>query len=105
MNPEPVIETQSRPARGYTVRMSEFLDSRRGKMFGIAEVIALVGSCFVLTLVLLSYLYFLVPARSKVASLKNDRQQTVTNLETLEQTRRHRDDLKGERRSHCYKSE
>jgi Tfp pilus assembly protein PilO len=64
--------------------MSEFLDSRRGKMFGIAEVVALVGSCFVLTLVLLSYLYFLVPARSRVSSLKADRQQTLTNLETLD---------------------
>jgi hypothetical protein len=83
MNPEPTIETQTRAARGYTVRMSEFLDSRRGKMFGIAEVVALVGSCFILTMVLLSYLYFLVPARSRVASLKNDRQQTLTNLETL----------------------
>ena len=71
-------------ARGFNVRMSEFFDSRRGKMFGIAEVVALVGSCVVLTLVLLSYLYFLVPARSKVASLKTDRQQTLTNLETLD---------------------
>lgn len=84
MNGEPQMETQSRPARGYTVRMSEFLDSRRGKMFGIAEVVALVGSCFVLTLVLLSNLYFLVPARSRVSSLKTDRQQTLTNLETLD---------------------
>jgi len=84
MNPEPQMETQSRTARGYTVRMNEFLASRRGKMFGIAEVVALVGSCFVLTLVLLSYLYFLVPARSRVASLKTDRQQTLTNLETLD---------------------
>jgi hypothetical protein len=84
MNPEPQIETQTRPVRGYKVRMSDFLDSRRGKMFGVAEVVALVGSCFVLTLVLLSNLYFLVPARSKVASLKNDRQQTLTNLETLD---------------------
>jgi Tfp pilus assembly protein PilO len=83
MNPEPTMETQSRPARGYTVRMSDFLNSRRGKMFGIAEVVALVGSCFIFTLVLLSNLYFLVPARSRVASLNNDRQQTLTNLETL----------------------
>jgi len=84
MNPEANIGTPSNSARGFTVRMSEFLDSRRGKMFGIAEVIALVGSCFVLTLVLLSYLYFFVPARSKVASLTNDRQQTLTNLDTLD---------------------
>jgi len=84
MNPEPQMVPQSRPAPGYTVRMSEFLASRRGKMFGIAEVVALLGSCFVLTLVLLSYLYFLVPARSRVSSLKTDRQQTLTNLETLD---------------------
>ena len=83
MNPEVKMETQSTRARGYTLRMTEFLNSRRGKMFGIAEAVALVGSCFVLALVLLSYLYFLVPARSKVSSLANDKQQTLTNLETL----------------------
>ena len=83
MNPETTVGTPSNSARGFSVRMSEFLDSRRGKMFGIAEVVALVGSCFVLTIVLLSYLYFLVPTRSKVASLKNDREQTLANLKTL----------------------
>lgn len=83
MNPEPHLETPGRSKRGYSMRMSEFLDSRRGKMFGVAEVVALVGSCFILSMVLLSNLYFLVPARSRVASLKNDRQQTLTNLETL----------------------
>jgi len=63
--------------------MSEFLASRRGKMFGIAEVIGLAGSCLVLALVLLSYLYFLVPARSRLASLNADRKQVETNLQTL----------------------
>src|SRR5215211_1720922 len=71
------------PNRGYSLRMSEFLASRRGKMFGIAEVIALAGSCLVLALVLLSYLYFLVPARSRLASLNADRKQVQTNLQTL----------------------
>jgi Tfp pilus assembly protein PilO len=84
MSTEQPIETQSRAARGYTVRMNDFVASRRGKMFGIAEVVALVGSLFVLTIVLLSYLYFLVPARSRVSSLKSDRQQTLTNLQTLD---------------------
>src|ERR1700752_601443 len=77
-------ETQNTRAPGFTVRMTEFLASRRGKMFGIAEVVALVLSCFVLALVLLSYLYFLVPTRSKVASLKTEKQQTLTNLQTLQ---------------------
>lgn len=69
--------------RSNSVRISEFLASRRGKMFGIAEVVALAGSCLVLGLVLLSYLYFLVPARSRLASLNADRNQVKTNLQTL----------------------
>jgi len=71
-------------ARSYKERVSVFLDSRRGKMFGVAEVAALTGSCFVLVLVLLSYLYFLVPARSRIASLNADRRQLHTNLQTLD---------------------
>jgi|KBSSwiStaDraftv2_1062776.scaffolds.fasta_scaffold257095_2 Tfp pilus assembly protein PilO len=67
----------------YKSRVSDFVGSRRGKMFGIAEVVGLAGSCLILTLVLLSYLYFLVPARSRVASLINDNKQLQTNLETL----------------------
>ena len=35
--------------------LSNLIDSRRGKMFGIGEIIALALSCFVLFLVLLSY--------------------------------------------------
>lgn len=82
MNPE--VQAESRPAnRGYSQRVSEFLASRRGKMFGIAEVVAVAGSCLVLTLVLLSYLYFLVPARSRLASLNADRKQVEANLKTL----------------------
>jgi Tfp pilus assembly protein PilO len=64
-------------------RVSQFFESRRGKMFGVAEVAAVAGSCFVLALVLLSYLYFLVPARSRVASLNVELKQVQTNLQTL----------------------
>jgi Tfp pilus assembly protein PilO len=69
---------------GYSVRVSEFLASRRGKMFGVAEVAALAGSCFVLALVLMSYIYFLVPARSRLASMNTELKQTQTNLQTLD---------------------
>jgi len=68
---------------GYKERVSEFLRSRRGKMFGLAEVAGLAGSCFILVLVLFSYLYFLVPARSRVSSLNHDRKQLEANLQTL----------------------
>lgn len=78
MNPEPT------PRVSYQQRVTAFLDSRRGKMFGFAEVAALAGSCFVLLMVLLSYLYFLVPARSRVASLNEDKTRLQANLKTLQ---------------------
>ncbi|HEU0251409.1 MAG TPA: GspMb/PilO family protein [Pyrinomonadaceae bacterium] len=79
------IEEPQSPKTGYKERVDEFLRSRRGKMFGVAEVAALGGSCLIFVLVLLSYLYFLVPARSRIASLTNDRKQLQTNLKTLSQ--------------------
>lgn len=77
-------EPRTSISAGYRQRMSTFLESRRGKMFGVAEVGALAGSCLVLALVLFSYLYFVVPARSRISSLNADRQQLQTNLKTLD---------------------
>lgn len=82
MKPETKEEPLA-PQFGYKERATEFLHSRRGKMFGLAEVAALAGSCFILALVLFSYLYFLVPARSRIASLNGDRNQLQVNLKTL----------------------
>jgi len=76
-------EVTTTPRSPYKQRLSTFVQSRRGKMFGVAEVAALAGSCFVLLLVLLSYLYFLVPARSNVSSLNEDKARLQTNLQTL----------------------
>src|SRR5687768_6774625 len=81
------VNTDPRPLGGdrrYKERVGEFVSSRRGKMFGVAEVMALAGSCFVLALVLFSYLYFLVPARSRISSLNTDRKQIETNIKTLD---------------------
>jgi Tfp pilus assembly protein PilO len=84
-NEETKVASESARVRvsRYRERASGFVASRRGKMFGVAEVVALAGSCLILLLVLLSYLYFLVPARSRVASLNADKKQTQTNLQTL----------------------
>lgn len=84
MNAESKVKPDSAKVRESRYkRISVFLESRRGKMFGVAEVAALAGSCLILMLVLLSYLYFLVPARSRVASANTDRKQLQTNLQTL----------------------
>jgi Tfp pilus assembly protein PilO len=64
-------------------RFAELIGSRRSKMFGPAELVALFCSCFVLFLVLLSYLYFYLPGRSHYSSLLSDRDRTKTNLEKL----------------------
>ena len=84
MSAELQTEPRSPSANVHKSRVSEFIASRRGKMFGVAEVAALAGSCFVLALVLLSYLYFFVPARSRLASLNTSLKQTETNLQTLD---------------------
>ena len=70
--------------RSYKQRLSTFIDSRRGKMFGVAEVAALAGSCLVLLLVLLSYLYLVLPARLRVSSLNEDKARLQANLQTLD---------------------
>lgn len=77
-------EAKPAPQLQYKQRLGTFIDSRRGKMFGVAEVAALAGSCLVLLLVLLSYLYFLVPARSQVTSLNAEKTRLQNNLKTLE---------------------
>lgn len=82
MKPETYEEPLS-PRFGYRERVTEFIHSRRGKMFGLAEVAALAGSCLILALVMFSYLYFLVPARSRIASLNGDLKQLHVNLKTL----------------------
>jgi Tfp pilus assembly protein PilO len=75
---EAVVAT---PKRSNT--LTNLLDSRRGKMFGIAEIIALALSCFVLFLVLLSYLYFLVPARGRRSAVEADQIRLQQNLVKL----------------------
>jgi Tfp pilus assembly protein PilO len=76
-------EVTTAPRSQYKQRLSTFIQSRRGKMFGIAEVAALAGSCLVLLLVLFSYLYFLAPARSRVSSHEQDKARLQANLQTL----------------------
>jgi Tfp pilus assembly protein PilO len=49
-------------------------------MFGIAEILALGGSILVLMIVVISYLYFLIPARSNLETAKQDRARLQTLL-------------------------
>jgi Tfp pilus assembly protein PilO len=64
-------------------RVTGFVSSRRSKMFGLAEIAGLSLSCLVLLLVIFSYFFFLVPARSHVVELRSDLMQRKTNVKTL----------------------
>lgn len=71
--------------KDFRSRIDSFIETRKSGMFGLLEIAALAGSCFVLLLVLFSYLYFMIPARSRVASLTAERTQLQTNLKKTEE--------------------
>ena len=54
-------------------RLSSFSRSREQRMLGPAEMIGLAGSALILLLVVVSYLYFLLPANSRLAALQSER--------------------------------
>ncbi len=54
--------------------------SRQGGMLGPAEIIGLAGSFFILLLVVIGYLYFQMPARSRLATLQLERARLQSQL-------------------------
>ena len=66
-------------------RVSTYVSSRRNSTFGVAEIIALGGSCLILLVVLFSYIYFLIPARARTNSLIAERTQLQINIKKSEQ--------------------
>jgi Tfp pilus assembly protein PilO len=77
--------TQTNATTGFRSRIDTYVASRRSGMFGLAEIAALAGSCLILALVLFSYLYFMIPARSRITSLTAERAQLQTNIQKTEQ--------------------
>ena len=67
-------------------RVQRFRATRRNGMFGIAEIIAVSGSVLILLVVLLSYIYFLVPARSRLEGLQLERTRLQNLTRDSEQT-------------------
>ncbi|MEP6741774.1 MAG: GspMb/PilO family protein [bacterium] len=68
------------PKREFRARFDSFRVARRSGVFGPAEVIALAGSLLILVLVVVAYLYFLVPARSRRATLELERARLQSQL-------------------------
>lgn len=70
------------PTRRHDIRMKlqRIRKSRRSGMFGVAEIIALGGSVVILLTVLLSYVYFLIPARSHLQERQLERSRLQNQL-------------------------
>ena len=60
------------------------LSPREQRVFGPAEIIGLAGSLLILLLVVVSYLYFLVPANSELVGLQAQRSLLQTRLKDLQ---------------------
>lgn len=70
------------PTRRHDIRMKlqRIRRSRRSGMFGLAEIIALGGSGVILLTVLVSYIYFLLPARSHLQERQLERSRLQNQL-------------------------
>lgn len=58
-------------------------------ILGPAELIGLAGSMLIVVLVIVSYLYFLVPARSRLSTLQLERSRLQTELRNTQEVVRH----------------
>jgi Tfp pilus assembly protein PilO len=81
MKPQPVANRQDNRAR-FRVQIDRFRPTHRrsSTMFGISEILALVGAALMVVIVLVGYFYFLLPSRSKVESLSADRDRLEKEL-------------------------
>lgn len=78
MNEQPVPETSTR--NRLRARLGTLRIRRSYGMFGPAEVAAVGGSLLILFIVIVAYLYFLAPARSRLATLQLERARLHTQL-------------------------
>jgi Tfp pilus assembly protein PilO len=74
------------PAARVKTRLQKIRIAREQSLFGPAEIIALAGSLFVFVLVIVSYFYFLLPAKSRLDTLQAERALLQTELRTSQQT-------------------
>lgn len=71
--------------REFRARFNSLRVSRQSGVFGLAEIIGLAGSLLILVLVVVAYLYFLVPARSRRATLELERARLQSQLRTSQE--------------------
>ncbi len=85
------VQTGNSPKGGrrqLKVQVQRFRVSQRQGMFGVAEVVAIGISALILLLVVISYIYFLVPARSRRQSLELERARLQSQLRSSQENMR-----------------
>lgn len=82
MNEHPAPTRRTKSLDLVRTRLETLNVSRQNGIVGPAELAALAGSGLILVLVIVSYLYFLVPARSRVETLKLERSRLQSQLTT-----------------------
>ena len=81
---EPAPPTQRNSKRDRVRASLKKLGPREQRILGPAEIIGLAGSVLFLLLVAVSYLYFLVPANSRLDTLQSERSLLQTQLRDLQ---------------------
>jgi Tfp pilus assembly protein PilO len=84
MNEQPAPSSRRANTNAIRARFQKLSVSNQASMVGPAEIIALAGSFFILLLVVVGYLYFQMPARSRLATLQLERARLQSQLRTSE---------------------
>lgn len=74
------VPEQPTPKRQFSARLNSLRVTRQSSVVGPAELIALAGSFLILLLVVFAYFYFLVPARTRRATLELERARLQSQL-------------------------
>lgn len=82
MNETPLNPTRRRRRPQIRANLQRLRASRNQGMFGVAEILAVGASLLLLLIVVISYVYFLVPARSRLEALQLERSRLQTQLRT-----------------------
>jgi len=76
------------------VRLSQLRNSRQRKILGIAEIAGLAGASVLLLLALISYFYFLAPARARLDTLQLERARLEKQFKMAQEGYQHNTDTK-----------
>ena len=85
MNETPIKPTKPRRRTQFKANLQRLRASRNQGMFGMAEILALGTSLLLLLIVVISYIYFLVPARSRLETLQLERTRLQTQLRSSQE--------------------